>query len=170
MLHTVLQPLRLLVRTFTDAGSPRELGLGLALGVMLGLVPKGNLIAAILAVVLVATRVNLTSAAAGAAVFSWLAVLADPLSHRLGLSLLGWGPLQSTWCFLYNLPIVPWTHFNNTVVLGSLVLGLALFCPVYYASRRVFEHYRPWFLAKLEKYRVVLLLEKTNQVTSWSVP
>ena len=65
----------------------------------------------------------------------------DPLSHRIGLFLLQHPYLHSGWTWLYNQPLAPWTYFNNSVVLGSFVIGLLLLYPAYRISRPVFERY-----------------------------
>ena len=55
------------------------------------------------------------------------------------------------------MPFMPWTNFNNTIVMGSFATGLVLLWPVHRLSRPVFEKYaekiaqraRQWRWAKL---------------------
>ena len=131
MLGWLLRPGRPLVKVLTAADSPEQIALGFALGMLIGLVPKDNLIAISLGVVLFSSRANLGAAALAGFLFTWLGVWADPISHRIGLGLLEFSALRPLWTWLYNFPLAPWTAFNNTVVLGSLILGLALFYPVF---------------------------------------
>jgi uncharacterized protein (TIGR03546 family) len=121
--------------------------------VVLGLVPKGNLIAALLAVVLASVRVNLATAALAAFVVSLVAPLCDPLTHRLGERLLTLESLQGFWTWLYNQPFAPWTAFNNTVVIGSLAAGLCLFYPVYRLARWPLTRYLPLLQKRLAQHR-----------------
>ncbi|MFC1597421.1 TIGR03546 family protein [Planctomycetota bacterium] len=167
MLFRFVRPLRLLARAFTAAGSPRQLALGLALGMLIGLVPKGNLTAGILMVVLLGTQVNLGVGTLSAVLFTWVGGLADPLTHRIGEALLTHRSLEPTWACLHDLPMVPWTGLNNTVVLGSLLLGLWLFYPAYRLSEFVFEHYQPWAIEKLGNYRIVQLLWGAEMAAGW---
>jgi uncharacterized protein (TIGR03546 family) len=109
MMGWLLRPGRTLVRTLTCADSARQIALGCALGMMVGLVPKGNLIALALGVLLLASRANLGAGALAAFAFTWLGLLVDPISHRIGLGLLQFGPLRPMWTWLYNLPAAPWT-------------------------------------------------------------
>ena len=88
MFSLLLKPLRLLVRAFADQDSPRQIAMGLALGAVIGLVPKGNLLAAVLMMIVCASRVNLGAAMLSAFAFSWIGMWVDPLSHRIGLALL----------------------------------------------------------------------------------
>ncbi len=164
MLLRLLRPLRVLTRLFTAAGTPRELALGLAVGMLIGLVPKGNLTALTLTVLLLASRVNLGSGMIGATVFSWVGMLVDPLSHRIGEALLASPSLRPAWTFLYELPAGPWIGFNNTVVLGSLLLGLWLFYPVYRLSEPAFAYAQPRVADWLSRFRIEGLLARAEML------
>lgn len=154
----VLRPVRLLAQAFTAENSPRQLAWGFALGAVIGLVPKGNLLAIALMTILSAARVNLAAGLLGAFLFSWCGMLLDPLSHRIGESLLTWETLTPLWTSLYNLPLVPWTHFNNTVVLGSLTIGLILLYPAYRCTEPAFARLAPVLSQRVQKYRIARAL------------
>jgi hypothetical protein len=55
---------------------------------------------------------------------------------------------------LYDLPLAPWTALNNTVVAGSLLLGLAAFYPSYRVWRYLAAQHGPPLVARLEKLRL----------------
>jgi uncharacterized protein (TIGR03546 family) len=168
MLLRLIRPLRVLARLLTAAGTPRQLALGLAMGMLIGMVPKGNLTAVVLTVMLLAGRFNLGAGMVAAAVFSWLGMLVDPLSHRIGQALLTCPSLQPTWAFLYDQPLAPWTGFHNTVVLGSLLLGLWLFYPVYRLAEPAFAHVVPRVVDRLREYRISRLLFGMEMVADGS--
>ncbi|MFH1619125.1 MAG: TIGR03546 family protein [bacterium] len=134
---TPLGILSKLIKGLTQETSPSQLAGGLALGVMLGLVPKANLTAQLLLVCVMALRVNVPLALAAAGTATVLNPIADQIAHPLGFWLLTSPSLSGIWTCLYNMPIVPWTGFNNTIVLGNLVLGLALFFPLYLAGKKI---------------------------------
>ena len=152
MLMRFFRPFRYLAGAFLASDSPRQLAVGVTLGMMIGLVPKGNLIAVGLLVLLFAVRANLATGTVAGVLFSWIGFLVDPISHRIGHALLSAERLQPIWAYLYDLPLIPWTGFNNTVVFGSLILGICLSYPVYRASRRIFEVYQPWMAERLGTY------------------
>ena len=158
MLSLWLRPLRFFARALVDQDTPRQLALGFALGMICGLVPKGNLIAVVLMIIICGSKVNLGTAMLAAFLFSWVGVLTDPLAHDMGLWLLTQDSLQSFWTSLYNMPIVPWTKFNNTIVLGSLMLGLFLFVPVYGLARSRFAVWQPKWAARIRKFKVAQIL------------
>ena len=158
MLSLVLRPLRFFVRALIDQDTPRQLALGFALGMLAGLVPKGNLLAVVLMMLICGSKVNLGTATLAAFLFSWVGVLTDPISHEIGQWLLTQDSLAGLWTWLYNLPIVPWTKFNNTVVLGSLVLGLVLLYPVYRLTKPQFAYWQPKLAERFKKFKLAQFL------------
>lgn len=169
MLFRLIRPVRLLAGVLKAHVSPKQLALGVAMGMLLGLIPKGNLIAIALTTALFASRVHLGSAVVASIAFSWIGAWLDPISDGLGNLVLTWGPLQPLFARLYELPLVPWTKFNNTVVCGSMILGLLVFYPVYRASRWGFERYAPAASEKLKRYHLYHVLFGTDLLTSWRV-
>ncbi|MCA9067358.1 MAG: TIGR03546 family protein [Planctomycetaceae bacterium] len=158
MFWLVLRPLRFFARAIVDQDSVRQLALGFALGMVVGLVPKGNLIAISLMMIVGASKVNLGTSMMGAFVFSWVGMLIDPISHEVGLWLLTQESLSGFWTWLYNQPIVPWTRFNNTVVLGSFVLGWALFYPVYRITKSRLTVWQPKLAERFQKFKLTQIL------------
>ena len=148
----LLQPVRLVAGAVAAHDSPRQLAWGVALGVVLGLVPKGNLTALVLAVLLFSLRVNLGAGLVAACSFSWLGMLLDPLAHRLGWQILWYQPLQPAYAWCYELPLVAWSDLNNTVVVGQLVLGLYALYPAYWLSLQAATRWREPVAEWLGKY------------------
>ena len=69
--------------------------------------------------------------------------LLDPVFDRVGRELLLDTPsLTPLWTSLYNAPVWPYTSFNNSVVLGSVVGWLVLAIPIYFVSKLAVERYR----------------------------
>ncbi|MBS0265301.1 MAG: TIGR03546 family protein [Planctomycetes bacterium] len=154
----LLSPLRYLAKALVLESTPRQMAWGFALGVAIGLVPKGNLIAVSLMTLLCALRVNIAAGTGAIALFAWIGMYFDPLSHRLGHYLLTRPDLQQFWTKLAGMRFVPWTDFNNTVVLGSTVIGLTAVLPVYFATRPIFEKFAPKLSAHVARFRLVAVL------------
>ncbi len=157
-----MNPLRLLkdlVASLHGGSDPRHLAAGFALGAALGLIPKGNLFAVVFLLLFFALNVNKGMALMSATFFTPLGYAVDALAHRIGLALLKAPALHGLWTALYDLPVVPLTRFNNTVVLGNLVLGLALFAPLYLLFLRFVSWYNARWAARVEKLRLVQALK-----------
>ena len=116
------------------------------------------LLAPLLGVILAASRANLGVAAGTVLIVSFLSPFLDPVSDAVGGWLLGLPALQSMWTQLYNMPVVPWTSFNNSVVLGSFVLGLILLYPMYKASKPLFKKYSERLSKWARKFRLTRAL------------
>jgi len=149
------------------ADTPRQLAMGLAIGMVIGLVPKGNLTAVALSMILLGTRVNLATGMLGALLFSCIAGWTDPLAHRIGGSLLTHQPLQPLFAWFHNLPLAPWTALDNTVVFGSLTLGVWLFLPVYHFSHLAIEKVQPRLADYLKRYHVADVLDRSEFAARW---
>ena len=142
MLDWVGDGTRFLRRLWQQDRQPHHLALGISLGVALGLLPKANLIALGLVFAIFALRTHLVASFAVTLVCSWISLLVDPLLGMLGRVILNLGALQGFWVSLYELPFVPWTCFNNTVVMGALCVAILQAYPTYRLARRHFESRR----------------------------
>ncbi len=135
--------------------SPNALAAGFALGAMLGLIPKGNLLGIVFFLLFFLTQVDKTAAFFAALIFTPLGYALDGLSHKLGYFLLvETQGLKLLWTTLYNAPIVPWTKFNNTVVLGNLVLGLLLFLPLFFIVKKLAVLYDAHLKVKVNSWKI----------------
>jgi uncharacterized protein (TIGR03546 family) len=159
----------MVAQALAGENSPRQLAFGFALGMMIGLLPKGNLIALSLTLALFGARVNVGAGLIAAVLFSWLGVYFDPAADDLGHWLLGAPSLRGVWTSLYNLPLMRWSGFNNTVVLGSLGLGLVLFYPVYEISRYFFIRAQPRLAKWIGKHKFARALFGVELAANWRV-
>lgn len=157
-----MNPLRLAKDLFAalhGGADPRHIAAGFALGAALGLVPKGNLFALIFFLLFFALRLNKGMALLSATFFTPLGWAFDAPAHRVGLALLKAPALEGLWTALYDMPIVPLTRFNNTVVLGNLVFGLVLAVPLYFACLRFVAWYAANLAEKVERLKLVQALK-----------
>lgn len=126
-------------KAFSGRFTPHQLAGAVALGVLVGLVPHGNLLAIALIVAVVLLNVNHALVAVTAVPIAFAAAHVDPLSHRVGAILLSDPDLQPLFMRLYELPLVPWTDINNSVVLGSLLIGVMAVLPTYAVTLPLFK-------------------------------
>lgn len=154
-----LQFITKFIKVMRAGASPAQVAGGFALGSLIGLMPFLTLQSAIIFCIIFLLNVNLSAATFAIFIASFGAFLLDPLFHRLGFYLLtGIGSLQALWTKLYNLPVAPLTRFNNTVVLGSFIGGLALFLPVYFGMKKLVVAYREGLEAKIKKWKIVQVI------------
>ena len=153
----ILRPLRLLFKALVIESTPTQMSYGLALGVMMGIIPKGNLLAIVLGFCIAATRVNLAIAACAAVALTFASSWFDAAFDQVGVYVLDQPSLRAFWEAVYDTPMMPWTDFNNSIVMGSFVCGLLLVWPVHRISRPFFQkyteklarHVRHWWITKI---------------------
>jgi len=155
----LLKLVQSLIKALHSEGTPGQLAAGLALGSILGLTPLWNIHNAIVFALIVVLNVSFAGALLGWALFVPVGFLLDPAFDWIGRTLLLETPaLRPLWTALYNAPVVPLTSFNNTVVLGSVVFALALWLPLFFASRWGVVRYRATVAERLKRsalYRMV---------------
>ena len=108
---------------------------GFALGAVLGLTPVDSLLNVVTLILIYFLNVNISVAVVAALIYKLIGMVLSRYSHLIGYYLLAnVHGLYGMWTYLYNLPVVPWTRFYNTVVLGSFVLSLILFISSLYVA------------------------------------
>lgn len=138
------QLLRTVRQAVAGRKNPHQLAWAAAFGLLLGIVPHGNLLAVTLVMIVLSLNLNHAIAALTALTSSWLvAGQLDPWAHRLGDALLGHPRFQPLLMRAWELPLVPWSDLNNTVVMGSFLIGLFALGPVYLMTYPVFRWLSP---------------------------
>ncbi|WP_425395526.1 TIGR03546 family protein [Aeoliella sp.] len=154
MFSLLLYPVRQLFGAVLANESPRQVAWGFTLGMMLGMVPKGNLIALVLGMLLCALRVNKPAGLLAVAMFSAVSPLCDGLTHKIGYKLLHQPALQDFYAWLYDQPLGPFIGFHNTVTIGSLLLALYISYPCYYGAQQAFTKFGPPLGRWIVRYRL----------------
>ncbi len=139
---TLLKLLQSLLKTLHSEGTPHQVAAGMALGAALGLTPLMNVHNLAVFAALALLNVSFGAGMLGWALATPLGFALDPVFHRLGLALLDAPGLRGFWTWAYNVPLAPYTNFNNSVVLGSVVGWLLLAAPIYAAARVGVVRYR----------------------------
>ncbi|MDR2114829.1 MAG: DUF2062 domain-containing protein [Planctomycetaceae bacterium] len=117
--------------TFTGRFGPREIALGITFGVLLGLLPKANLLFVVFAVFFFLSHANIVIGVSATLVISFFAPWFYPWADLIGREILVSARGQQIIGTLFCIPVVPWTMLDNTVVLGTFLLGIVLFLPVF---------------------------------------
>lgn len=142
---------------------PRQISLGFSLGMILGFTPLSSPHNVLVLLAILFFRVNISAAVLSFCVFSILAFLLDPLFNLIGLSVLTQiDILQGLWTSLYNAFLFPYTRFNNSVVMGSLIFSLVAFYPVYWGGRTMVVKYREMFMERFNQWKITQLFRASS--------
>jgi uncharacterized protein (TIGR03546 family) len=139
MLSDSIALVRSIVRSLLAGNGAGQLAAGFTLGMIIGIMPKSNLIALTLCIAMFSLRCNKGLGLVTAIAFSFVGPWIDPFAHKVGLAMLGVGSLQTTYATVFNWPFGPWIGFNNTVVTGTLLIGLYVAYPTFWFTRLFFR-------------------------------
>ena len=170
---TLLKLFRSLVKTLHSDGSPSQLAWGVALGAALGLTPIANAHNLVVLLLLAVLNVSFAAGMLAWAVFVPIGFMLDPIFDRVGRWLLvDSTSLRGVWTTWDNVPGLALTNFNNTVVLGSVVVWLALLIPIYFAARYGVLRYRATIGERIKSSRYFKLIEASQvyNVYRWFNP
>ncbi|GAA4466958.1 TIGR03546 family protein [Novipirellula rosea] len=138
---------------------PHQLAGAVAIGALLGIIPHGNLLALFVLIVLLSLKINHSMAALTTIGTTFAATKLDPYSHDVGSYILTHPTLGPKMASFWKLPLVPWTDLNNTIVLGSFVIGLAAVLPIFLITYPVFRWFKPGD-AEAERERIDALSDE----------
>jgi uncharacterized protein (TIGR03546 family) len=162
-----LQLVGKLVKLLRSAAAPFQIAGGFILGMMLGFIGVRTLIAAPIVLCIIVLNVNLASVIFAAILFRFIAYLIDPFIHALGYWILvDIEPLRSVWTTLYSMKFVPYTRFNNTVVMGSFIIAIILLAPLYIAVKKFIVAYKQKYEPRIQKWKIIQAL-RSSALVRW---
>jgi uncharacterized protein (TIGR03546 family) len=138
----------------SDTGT-NQLAAGVAAGFVLGMTPAFSLQTILIILIILFFRIQIGAALLGAFFFAFPAYLLDPVFSKVGELLLESGSLSGLFTALYNMPIIPYTRFYNSLVMGSGVVAFLL-SPLIFILAKVM----------IQKYRVTVV-EKFKETKFW---
>lgn len=134
----------------SDTGT-NQLASGLAAGIILGFAPFFSLQTFLVLFLVLIFRVQLGAAFLSAFFFKFVAFLADPAADLLGRWALELEALRPLYTQLYQMPIIPMTRFNNSIVMGSLIVSLLLVVPAFFIFKKLILKYREVVVARFKQ-------------------
>jgi uncharacterized protein (TIGR03546 family) len=133
----------------SDTGT-EQLAVGLSLGVILGFAPLISLQAFLVFAIIFIFRVQIGAAFLSAFFFKFVAFLIDSPAHELGKVILEIESLRPLFVDMYNMPLVPLTRFNDSIVMGSAVISILLLPFTYWGFKKLIIKYRETIVAKFK--------------------
>lgn len=144
---------------------PGQIALSFVLGMILGLTPlffAHNLITLAFIFIL---RVNIAGVMVAWIFFSGLAYLLDPLFNQIGLWVLQMPVLEPMFTEAYNSAVWRFLHFNNSIVMGSILVAYLLSVPAFVVFWLLVKKYRQTFLVWINKFKVVQVLKAADKAS-----
>jgi uncharacterized protein (TIGR03546 family) len=139
-----------------------SIAMGVTCGFILGMTPSLSLQSLVIFLLLFIFRIQIGAALISAFFFAFVAFLLDPAFHAVGSKVLEIESLQAFYTTLYNMPIIPFTRFNNSIVMGSAVITFALSPIVFILSQFLIIKYRVVILARFKETKIWKAVEATK--------
>jgi uncharacterized protein (TIGR03546 family) len=158
----ILKQVFAFIKMLNSETGTNQIAAGIAMGFILGMSPGLSLQTLLVLLLSLFFRVQIGAVFLAAFFFKFAAWPFDPLFDRLGQAVLQMQALQAPLTWLYNLPIVPFTRFYNSVVMGSGVLAIMLFPLVFIGSRILITKYRQQILARFQNTKMWKAVKATS--------
>lgn len=138
-------------KALNSNAKPWQLSLGVSFGAIMGLTPMLSLHNLVLLFLAFIINMNLGIMILSFVLFSGFAYILDPVFHDLGYKILKTESLAGIWESVFSFPIALVAQLNNTIVMGSLVVSIALAIPLFFIFNKFIEKYREKLLVYIEK-------------------
>ncbi|MBT4763001.1 MAG: TIGR03546 family protein [Bdellovibrionaceae bacterium] len=145
----------------SDTGT-NQLASGIMVGFILGMTPSFSLQTLLVFVLLFLFRIQIGAAFLAAFFFKFMAYLLDPTFHSIGSLALEVDGLKGLYTTLYNLPIIPFTRFNNSIVMGSAILSIILAPIIFILAKTLIQKYREKVLKKFQESKFWKVVKATG--------
>jgi uncharacterized protein (TIGR03546 family) len=133
----------------SDTGT-NQLAAGLSLGLLLGFAPALSLQTFIVIAIVFVFRVQIGAAFLSAFFFKFIAYIFDQPAHFLGKAILEMESFHPLFVKLYNMPLVPLTRFNNSIVMGSMIVSILLMPFSFFIFKSAILKYRETVVARFK--------------------
>jgi len=150
----MIKPIVKLLNALNGNLKKTQIAAGFSWGILLGLIPAGNVFWIVLFAVSFFFKNHHWSKLFAMAVVKVFLGALNPAIDAAGWEILHAAALQPLFISLYNMPFVPLTKFNNTLVAGGLCLGIGLWLPVFLLFMLFVPLYRDKLIPGLRKNKI----------------
>ncbi|MCB0363928.1 MAG: TIGR03546 family protein [Bdellovibrionaceae bacterium] len=150
------------IKLLNSENGTNQIAAGIAAGFVLGMTPALSLQTILVFVCIFFFRIQAGAAMVSAGFFAFAAFLLDPVFDQVGRVILEIGGLQGLFTTLYNMPIIPFTRFNNTIVMGSGVVSITLAPVIFVLARILVAKYRETVLERFKQTKIWKAVKATS--------
>lgn len=139
-----------------------QIAAGIAAGFVLGMTPMLSIQSLLVFLCIFFFRIQAGAAFLAAFFFAFAGWLLDPVFHSVGSAVLEMDGLHGLFTTMYNVPLLPLTRFNNSIVMGSAVITIALSPFVFFISRSLILKYRVTVVARFKQTKLWKAIQATS--------
>lgn len=164
----MIQPIVKLFKALNANVNPGEIAHAFSCGIVLGFMPKDNLLWWLVFVFILFIRINKPMYLIMLLIASTFAPVLDSLFDTVGYAFLTIPAFSGFFGALIEIPFVGFTKFNNSVVMGSLLCGAVLYVPAYVLGRLSVSLWRRHIAAAIRHSKVAKIFAQLPVVAKIS--
>ena len=145
----------------SDTGT-NQIASGVAAGFILGMTPAFSLQTILVVFCIFFFHIQMGAAFLFAAFFKFPAFLLDGVFDSVGSAVLEMSSLHGLFTSLYNMPIIPFTRFNNSVVMGSGIVAILLSPIIFLIAKALIIKYRVSVVERFKQSKFFKALKATS--------
>lgn len=156
----MLKPVVNLLKALNSNSNPNQIASAVCCGMMLGVMPKTNVTWYILTVFFLFFRNKKPALVISTLLFSFLAPHLDSVFDTVGYYILTIPSLKSFYRFFFDIPFITFTHLDHTIVIGSLIISLILFIPMFFIIKLFVKLWRTKLTPIIRKTKLMTVISK----------
>jgi uncharacterized protein (TIGR03546 family) len=161
-LTIILKQIFGLLKMLNSETGTNQIAWGVAAGFVLGMSPTLSLQTLLVFLLILIFRIQAGAAFLAAFFFKFVAYLLDPLFADIGAGVLEMASLRELFTTMYNMPLVPLTRFNNSVVMGAGVVSVFLMPVIFFGSKFLIGKYREQVVNRYQQTKFWKLVKATS--------
>ncbi|MAX66786.1 MAG: TIGR03546 family protein [Halobacteriovoraceae bacterium] len=158
----ILKQIFSLLKVLNSDTGENQIAAGIACGLILGFAPVLSLQTLLVFIVIFFFRVQVAAAFASAFFFALVAWIFDPFFDYFGGMILEIESLRGVFTLLYGMPIVPFTKFYNSIVMGAGVISILMAPFIFILSKKTVVKYRQTILERLKNSKFWKAIKATG--------
>ena len=139
---TIFVLIKKLIKFLNSNESVKNIAYSSTVAACFALLPFNSLIHTLLLLLLILFNGNLFIFLFFTPIFELFSSPFYPFFHQIGDRILTTQSFEPLFKFLYQLPLMNFTNWNNTIMLGSLIFSLVISLPLYFFYKYFFTKYR----------------------------
>ena len=164
-MFTLIAKIFKLLNSETD---PRQIALAISLALIPALTPIFSIHNLLVLLAIALFRVNMMAFILALIIFKPVGFVLSPLTNMIGYITLTIASMEPLWATMYNNAAMKLTNFNNTHLMGGLVLSLVLFVPLYIISTKLIIKYREKFMTRFNSLQIVQIIKASKIYSIYS--
>ena len=162
----IIKNLLNILKVLVDNTSPKQITWSLVLGIGLGISPFLSIQFFLILIVLLLFNIQFSLALSSSFFFKLLMSLPTSLFDYLGEAVLTNKSLQPYFEKMMNTPLIPYTNFNNTIVMGSFIVYIFSLPALYLITYFFVKRYQEIIVSKLKSTKIYLFI-KSSFIVKW---